>query len=97
MKHSATPWVRDGTIMSPDHLEIDLRLDDKGENWITIKGDKDKVVEANAEFIVRAVNSHEELVEACIIAEQNLSPIYSSDHLVIKSLRQAIAKAEKHP
>lgn len=34
------------------------------------------------------------LLEACEIALANLTPAYSSDHLVIKSLRTAIAKAK---
>lgn len=37
-KHTPAPWTRDGTLMS-DHLEIDLRLDKKGENRVTLKGD----------------------------------------------------------
>lgn len=46
--------------------------------------------EANANLIAAAPD----LLEACKLAEANLAPAYSSDHLVMKSLRVAIAKAE---
>jgi len=48
------PWERDGTLLRGGHLEIDLRLDEHGENWVTVKGDKDSVVEANARLIAAA-------------------------------------------
>jgi hypothetical protein len=44
---------------------------------------------ANAKLIAASP----ELLEACKLAEANLSPIYPSEHLVMKSLRAAIHKA----
>jgi len=57
--------VRDGTIMAPDRLEIDLRLDNDGVNWISVKGDRHSAVEANARL---AALTHEllPLVEALV-------------------------------
>ena len=51
--------IRDGTICAPGKLEIDLRLDDEGDHWITVKGPNS---EANAEYIRKAWNLHDELV-----------------------------------
>jgi len=42
---------------------------------------------------VELMVQRDELLAAAKIAERNLSPVYSSDHLVMKSLRAAIAKA----
>lgn len=47
-------------------------------------------MDANARLIAAAP----ELLEACKAAEANLSPEYASDHLVMRLLRVAIAKAE---
>ena len=44
----------------------------------------------NAPVVVAAP----ELLEACRTALENLAPTYCSDHLVMKRLRAAIAKAE---
>ena len=46
--------------------------------------------EANARLIAAAP----ELYEACKIAFANLKPMYSDDHLVMKSLSQALSKVE---
>ena len=53
-QHTPEPWVRDGTICAPDKLEIDLRLDDEGDNWITIKGPN---AEANHRRVLACVNA----------------------------------------
>ena len=42
----------------------------------------------------RLIAAAPELLEACKMAFDNLKPAYSSDHLVIRTLRAAIAKAE---
>jgi len=44
---------------------------------------------ANARLIAAAP----ELLEACKLAEENLAPLYSGDHLVLRTLRAAIQKA----
>ena len=50
---------------------------------------------ANAAFLVRAANSHEQLLEACRIALDNLTNIYGCPNGATASmLRAAIAAAE---
>lgn len=51
-------------------------------------GEQDNVDMANAEFICKAVNCHEELLEACMAAERYYLPTP-----VMIQLRNAIAKA----
>lgn len=81
----------------------------KGLGWCTIFADTIPIARAlslhpkgqrqSADFGFEAANarliaSAPELLEACKIAEQNLSPAYCSAHIVLKMLRAAIAKAE---
>lgn len=42
----------------------------------------------------RLMSAAPEMLEACKISLANLEPLYASDHLVIRSLRASIAKAE---
>ena len=48
----------------------------------------------DAYFIVRACNSYEAMKEACQTALDNLKPKYSSDHIVIRQLTNALTLAE---
>lgn len=66
------PWVRDGTLLLGKDIEIDLRLDDRGKNWVTIKGEKDEVVEANAALVGAAP----ELANALLLFMQHEGPVY---------------------
>lgn len=50
--------------MGPDGTEIDLRLDDEGDNWITVKGNDDATVEANAQLVGAAPSLQALLDEA---------------------------------
>ena len=52
-----TGWVRDGTLMSPAGLEIDIRCGETWDNSITIKGPR-------AEEIVALVLALPKLVDA---------------------------------
>ena len=45
------------------------------------------------EEIKQLQTQRNELLEACEAAEANLSPAYASEHIVMKKLRSAIAKA----
>jgi len=69
-------------IEDADHIPI-ANIFDSGEEG-----------KAKAEFIVRACNAHDGLVEACKLVYENLKPAYPSDHLCMKKLQQALAKAE---
>ena len=56
--------------------------------------------EANAEFIVKAVNSHDDLLDACkevvgVLGRlPSVDPLISDAHTACKRARAAIAKAE---
>lgn len=82
--HTPTPWQSDNdVIFCNGHFAIAK----------TIKlGIPEKESKANAAFIVRACNSHEELLEACKSALILIAP---TDQKALKrKLEQAIAKAE---
>lgn len=83
--HTPAPWVRDGTLMGGGHLEIDLRLDAEGENWVTVKGDNDAVVEANSRVIGVAPDMLAAL-HGLLAVENKAWPAY---------VRQAFANARK--
>ena len=93
MKHTQGEWklhdMEDNVIVGVDHISI---------ADVNAKSRKKEENKGNAEFIVRACNSHYELKEACenllmriaIYANLTISP---NDSELIRA-RQAIAKAE---
>lgn len=100
-KHTPTPWRHNALIIWGPNDEIVADVQHLGE---TLKFKNPNVCPANAEFIVRAVNAHEELLDACKVmlghycvtgndafdrAEKD--PII---HARAERMRAAIAKAE---
>jgi hypothetical protein len=80
--HTPTPWTFDSCktvrLLSLDHkIEI-------GSLWL-----KTEQAETDAAFIVRAVNSHEELLETLKAARRELNDSHRYDYI-----DEAIAKAE---
>lgn len=95
MKHTALPWH-----MELENYEdgIDIMLYNKHNNdlatlhsgyYFTLEEAK-----ANAEFIVRACNCHEELLEACKLA---VSCMAGYEELLVwrTQIKQALANATK--
>jgi len=87
MKHTATPWK----ISSHPGPEI---LIDRDVPFDFTKVLRDhvgslKISKEDAEFIIQAVNAHDELVEACRAALRAMP-----DREIIYQLAKAIAKAE---
>ena len=101
MKHTPTPWkqgvnyperiIGEHEIVAfVNHPELDGKPNDREQ--------------ANAEFIVRACNSHDELLEACKALVQNLEMEwlpngygqcdYPLSYRIIKNAKDIIAKAE---
>jgi hypothetical protein len=67
-EHTPTPWTEEnGTIYGPDDLDY-VAID--GASIVS-----EHVLKANAEHIVRAVNSHERLIQALseLVAEHDVS------------------------
>lgn len=86
-KHSPTPWYRDG------HWG---RRQFGDEEYVS-----EEVFEAirpeNADFIVRAVNAHEELVEALKLAQRDherIEPHHADLCDLCRVIKDAIAKAD---
>ena len=78
MEHTKTPykWI-DGEESTHKELVI---LDNEGEDSILYHGADWAMEEANAQFIVKACNAHEELVEAVKIARSKApNPGYGID------------------
>ena len=69
--------------------------DSSFDREIASVGTKDGIgtdeAQANAELIVKAVNSYQVMKEACQTALANVSPLYSSNHIVIQKLKNALA------
>ena len=94
-KHTELPWRVSESKREPNLVKIGTG--DGG--WLGLAhvfGDSDEEAEANAEFIVRAVNCHDDLLEACrraMEAMQKHAPIYFNTDIC--RLQAQIAKAEK--
>lgn len=95
-QHAQTPWNYNAVLSM---VEI-------GAKQISGPYYNQETAEANAAFIVKAVNSHYELVEACkevalfmenplAWIEANSEPNYANKTgVLLEQLKQAIAKAE---
>ena len=94
VKHTETPWtVSANTIRAQSSLLLATIKEHLESNNVP--------QQANAEFIVRAVNNHELLLEACKEAKYNLSRRSETsqkwsinDQKVFELLEQAIQQAE---
>jgi len=63
MKHTKTPWVSGPCCGGEDYPYTIIT---KGmETVVIVPKQENGVMEANAQFIVKAVNCHDELLEAC--------------------------------
>lgn len=104
-KHTPTPWTlweeNEHFVLSGKTTIAEVYSDwgyaPKTKNERIAPNEEGK---ANAEFIVRAVNSHEELLKAAKEAEDALAQSISKDgktdwrYTKLWALRNAIAKAE---
>lgn len=89
--HTSGPWH---VAESPNHHSPFItNATGKGTIANSVHGTTSAEQEANARLIAAAP----ELLEACETALENLAPLYSSEHLVMKRLRAAIAKATQQP
>ena len=106
MEHTKTPWRvgtayhNDVTIESGNGTRIavmenpDMFYEQKTEDHISYS----KTQEANTEFIVRACNAHEDLLDACAQAINDWHADDANFHIeepkYLKMARKAISKAE---
>ena len=60
-KHTPTPWYKDNSFINFDYTDSD---GNRYHGTICELGLRGSIQSANAAFIVRAVNSHDRLVEA---------------------------------
>lgn len=89
-EHAPAPWEYVPIERDEDDVVYNVAsVRARPEGGQAITGVADVWEEANARLIAAAP----ELLEAATLAFANLEPAYSSDHLVIRSLRAAIAKA----
>ena len=81
--HSAIPWkVVENSIVDKNRIFI-----------VNLVGQLDDSEEANAAFIVRAVNAHEELLKLLNYVYENCEWEFGDD--TPKRIRQAIARASR--
>jgi hypothetical protein len=87
-KHSPLPWVK-SSEKSEDYFY---------HGWFILDAKNHSVADCiqedeSAEFIVRACNSHYELLEALMLADALLSGKNMNKQIVEKKVKAAIAKA----
>lgn len=95
-QHSPTPWTLDGEHIFDDILAHVATVDfsDDDEPTITGRGTLPAGTgRNNADFIVRAVNCHDDLLAACRAAFDELASLNDNQDL-IDQLDSAITKAE---
>jgi hypothetical protein len=95
MKHTSLPWFlfqEGNTIQISDSENHDAAI----VHWAGFdSSDKPQTEnEANAQFIVRACNSHYQLVEACKLALAAFEKNHAIDWSI---LEEAIAQAQEQP
>jgi len=96
-EHTSTPWITSGEL---DDIQIHRGSDEKEtyQRIAKVQGndydppDYEKC-KANAELIVRAVNSHDELLEACMWARAFGKNGEVHDKLIMEKLATAIKNA----
>jgi len=92
--HTPGPWERDGDDIGREILvdgePVFLPVCTLGQPTLYNTSDSFLEIEANAEFIVRACNSHEDLLVACeMVIHNTLKP-----EIWIQIVADAIAKAK---
>lgn len=66
----------------------------RGGGWhVSVSADEYDPIDLWSGANARLIAAAPELLKACETALANLAPLYSSEHLVIRRLRTAIAKA----
>lgn len=103
-QHTETPWEVVGTaIRSTSENVLDQRCIVKSALWISESGVPDAEQSANLDFIIRACNAHDSLVEACEKAEYFLGFLDNDitdywgagTHAAMDAARDALANARK--
>lgn len=97
-QHTPTPWQRTAYGIWKESNQGNFKVADciPDDGYGAYKCPSELQAVANADFIVRAVNSHDALLEALKVAknlldEQAIDDRYHAEHTMIE---QAIAKAE---
>jgi hypothetical protein len=113
-KHTPTPWIAEGSywIMPAAHRDMPIGASTNAQEHVSkfahviAKVEQDtkrftnEQVEANADFIVRAVNSHEQLVAVLREAEGVIAEVCVDQHPdnvcchVLRQVRAALAEVE---
>ncbi len=103
-KHTPIPWTCD--YDDQDHTGIGIADDEMMIALVAPKGGPDELDKANAEFIVKAVNCHDELVAACENTAASLAicqmprldnSVADNDQIIaiaLDGLRAALAKVK---
>ena len=99
-KHTALPWRCKSTGRDGKPSDTHIVTDSRDVAVACIRGDTDHEWQANIELILRAVNSHDDLLAACKalrdIIHDDLTHARQHDHAkAIDAADAAIASAEK--
>lgn len=94
-KHTSGPWRTESEVDGRHHV-VAIMADAAAEHPLIAQAlhGLGRVSKETALANARLIAAAPELLAACQAAEANLSPMYSREHLVMKLLRDAIAKAE---
>lgn len=102
-KHTPTPWSIHWLMGTGNYHWISRSSNEEDrvclvETFAPTDGDMEAVGKANAAFIVRACNSHDELVAALELALSHMPDnerlYYGKDNGDLDTVKQALAKAK---
>lgn len=106
-KHTPTPWKQKGRVVRGPERDVEtigISLSGSTSNLRKVKMESavgSCFTEEDAAFIVRAVNAHEEMLEAlCLVDahfEAHFGKLNWEDSEICADVRRAIAKAEGGP
>ena len=90
--HTPIPWFVNGPfhIQADTHTEIPVIVADV----LPLRSGDVKERDANADLICRAVNCHEDLLEACKLSLKILEYLGKKDLVGFQTIQDAINKAE---
>jgi len=94
--HTPLPWRRDGSSIGPDRCTVYIVGGPAGKYptiFVESLGEYPERLDANADLIIRSVNSHDDLLAACKQLTAAMRQLGKGHHREVVFAESAIASA----